>query len=54
MLPLSRADEKKFRMRSDELVSWLADRGYNEYFVKEQIVHASKLDRERLFNQEGR
>ena len=30
------------------------DRGYKEDFVREQIVRASSLDRERLFNQEGR
>ena len=60
------SDEKKFGMRSEELVSWLVDKGYEEYFVREQIVCASKLDRgmllvcaskldrERLFNQEGR
>ena len=53
-------------MRSEELVSLLVDKGYKEYFVMEQIVCASKLDRgrllvcaskldrERLFNQEGR
>ena len=35
-----------FRMRSEELVGWLVNRGYKEYFVREQIVHASKLDRE--------
>ena len=46
--------EKKFRKRSEELVSWLVDRGYKEDFVREQIVRASSLDRERLFNQEGR
>ena len=48
------SDEKKFRMRSEELVGWLVNRGYKEYFVREQIVRASKLDREKLFNQEGR
>ena len=48
------SDEKKFRKRSEELVSWLVDRGYKEDFVREQIVRASSLDRERLFNQEGR
>ena len=41
-------------MRSEELVGWLVDMGYKEDFVREQIVRASKLDRERLFNQEGR
>ena len=35
-------------------MSWLVDRGYKEDFVREQIVRASSLDRERLFNQEGR
>ena len=48
------SDEKKFRMRSGELVGWLVNRGYKEYFVREQIVRASKLEREKLFNQEGR
>ena len=41
------SDEKKFRMKSAELVGWLVDRGYKEDFV-------NKLDRERVFNQEGR
>ena len=41
-------------MGSEELVGWLVDRGYKEYFVREQIVRASEVDRERLFNQEGR
>ena len=35
-------------------MSWLVDRGYKEDFVREQIVRTSSLDRERLFNQEGR
>ena len=30
------------------------DLRYKEYFVREQIVRASKLDRERLFNQQGK
>ena len=41
-------------MRSEELVGWLMNRGYKDYFVREQIVRASKLDREKLFIQEGR
>ena len=41
-------------MRSEELVGWLVDRGYKEYFVREEIVLASKVDREILFNQKGR
>ena len=41
-------------MRSDELVGWFVDRGYKEDFVREQILLASKLDRERLFSHEGR
>ena len=48
------SDETKFRIRSEELVGWLVDRGYKECFVREQIVRASKLDRKGLFNQEGR
>ena len=36
------SDEKKFRMRSEELVGWLVNRGYKEYFVRKQIVRASK------------
>ena len=35
------------------LPSWLVDRGYKEDFVREQIIRASSLDRERYFNQEG-
>ena len=35
-------------------MSWLVDRGYEEDFVREQIVRASSLDREILLNQEGR
>ena len=35
-------------------MSWLVVRGYKEDFVRKQIVRASSLDRERLFNQEGR
>ena len=31
------SDEKKLRMRSEELVGWLVDRGYKEDFVREQI-----------------
>ena len=46
--------EKKLRKRSEELVSWLVDRGYKQDFVREQIVRASGLERKRLFNQEGR
>ena len=41
-------------MRSEELVGWLVDRSYKEDFVREQIVCASNLDREKLFNKEGR
>ena len=41
-------------MSSEELVGWLVDRDNKENFVKRQIVRASKLDRERLFNQGGR
>ena len=41
-------------MRSEKLVGWLVDRDYKEYFVREQIVRASKLDKKRLLNQEGR
>ena len=40
-------------MRSEELVGWLVDGGYKEYFLKEQIVRASELDRVRLFSREG-
>ena len=40
------SDEKTFRIRPEEFVGWLVDRRYKEDFV-------SKLDRERLFNQEG-
>ena len=42
------SDEKKFRKRSEELVSWLVARGYKEDFITEQIVRACSLDRERL------
>ena len=35
-------------------MSWLVDRGYKEDFVREQIVRASSLERERHFNQDGR
>ena len=41
-------------MRSEKLVDWLVDWGYKEYFVREQIVRASKLGREKHFDQEGR
>ena len=41
-------------MRSEDLVGWLVNRGYKEYCVREQIVRASKLDREKLCNQDGR
>ena len=48
------SDEKKFGMRSEDLVGWLVDMGYKEDFMREQIVRASKLEREGLFNKEGR
>ena len=34
--------DEKFRMRSEELLGWLVDRGYTEDFVREQIDRASK------------
>ena len=40
-------------MRSEELVGWIVDRRYKEDFVREQIVRARILDRERLFYQGG-
>ena len=48
------SDVKKIRKTSEELVCWLVERGYKEDFIREQTVHASSLDREGLFNQEGR
>ena len=47
------SDEKKCRMRSEELVGWLVDRGYTEDFVREQIGKASNLDRAALFDQKS-
>ena len=40
--------DEKFRKRSDEVVSWLVDRGYKEDFIREQIVCASSIDRDFL------
>ena len=47
------SNEKKFRMRSEELVGWLVDRGYKEDSVREQIARASNLDKAALYDQES-
>ena len=49
------SDNVKFEAKSEELVGWLKDRGYEEAFVREQVDRVRQLDRESLiYNDVGR
>ena len=42
-----------FQERSEELVGWLTNRGYEEGFVREQVDRVKEMDRDILLNQDG-
>ena len=46
------SDDGKFRARSEELVGWFTNRGYEEGFVREQVERVKHLDRQALINQD--
>ena len=47
------SEDGSFQEKSEELVGWLTNRGYEEGFVREQVDRVKEMDRDMLLNQNG-
>ena len=47
------SEDGNFQERSEDLVGWLTNRGYEEGFVREQVDRVQEVNRDMLLNQDG-
>ena len=47
------SDEGRFQERSEELIGWFTNRGYEEGFVREQVDRVKTMDRDTLLSEDG-